>query len=163
MDYGIASPELADYIEIHPFYDHPCKPHVVAVDFDIHMGLQVDQGYVLDVPKEISISYGPREFGDTWWAHFNKYLDIEPVIQAPWAQGADDLLTRQCARRARSADSYLVSTLPDAWEDDSTMNPEASRFNEARSRAKRTACRSFPAGAMNPEASRLSNAETISV
>ena len=95
--------------------------HAVAVDFSICLDLQVDQGFVLDIPKEITISCGPREVDDTWWFHFNKFLDFEPVIQAPWAQGADDLLTRQYARWARTAESYLVSTLPGALDDDSYL------------------------------------------
>ena len=70
LDYGICAPELADYIDIQPLYLHPCTPHVVAVDFHINLDLQIDQGYVLDVPKEISISCGPREIDDTWWATF---------------------------------------------------------------------------------------------
>ena len=43
------------------------------------------------------------------------------MIQAPWAQGADDLLTRQYARWARTAESYLVCTLPGALDDDSYL------------------------------------------
>ena len=38
LDYGICSPELAEYIDLQPFYDHPCTPHVVAVDFSICSG-----------------------------------------------------------------------------------------------------------------------------
>ena len=59
---------------------------VVAVDFHINLDVQIDQGYVLDVPKEISISCGPRKVDDTWWAHFCTFMDFEPETQAPWAQ-----------------------------------------------------------------------------
>ena len=83
LDYGICAPELADYIVIQPFYLHPCTPHVVAVDFHINLDLQIDQGYVLDVPKEISISCGPREIDDTWWAHYCKFIDFPPEIHVP--------------------------------------------------------------------------------
>ena len=78
LDYGICAPELADYIDIHPFHLHPCTPHVVAVDFHIYLDLQIDQGYVLDVPKEISLSCGPREISDTWGAHYCKHIDFCP-------------------------------------------------------------------------------------
>ncbi len=121
LDYGICAPELADYIDLHPFYQHPCTPRVVAVDFHIHLDMQIDQGYVLDVPKEISISCGPREVDDTWWSHFCKLMDFEPEIQAPWAQGADDTLTLQYARRSRAPESYLTSTMPTAVGDESYL------------------------------------------
>ena len=121
LDYGICAPELAEHIDIHTFYLHPCTPHVVAVDFHINLNMQIDQGYVLDVPKEISISCGPREVDDTWWAHFCKFIDFQPGIHAPWAQGADDTLTLQYARWSRAAESYLTSTMPTAVGDESYL------------------------------------------
>ena len=50
LEYGIRAPELAEHIDIHEFYLHPCTPHVVAVDFQVNLNMQIDQGYVLDVP-----------------------------------------------------------------------------------------------------------------
>ena len=90
----------------------------MSVDFHINLNMLTDQGYVLDVPKEISISCGPREVDDTWWSHFCKFIDFEPEIQAPWAQGADDLLTLQYTRWSRAAESYLTSTMPMAVGDE---------------------------------------------
>ena len=121
LDYGICAPELADYIDIQPFYLHPCTPHVVAVDFHINLDLQIDHGYVLDVPKEISVSCGPREVDDNWWAHYCKFIECQPEIHAPWAQGADDTWTLQYARWSPAAESYITSTMPSAVDDEAFL------------------------------------------
>ena len=121
LNCGICAPELADYIDIHPFHLHPCTPHVVAVDFHIDLDLQADQGHVLDVPKEIAVSCGPREISDTWQAHYCKHMDFMPEIHAPWAQGADDVLTMHYARWSRAAESYITSTMPSVVGDESYL------------------------------------------
>ena len=112
LDYGIASKELADCIHVFPFYQHPFKPHVVGLDFYIHLQMEPDLGYVLELPQEIAFAAGPREVDDDWWKHFNRFADFEPHIEAPCAQGSDALLTRQYARWSRAAESHTVSTIP---------------------------------------------------
>ena len=100
----------------------PWAPSIPATrDFFINMDIEPYMGLVLQVPQEISISMRPREVDDTWWKHSNKFEDYEPIIEAPWAQGADTLITQQYARWARSAESFLVSTFPGGSDDQSFL------------------------------------------
>ena len=73
----------------------------------------VDYGNILKQPKEIEVAPGPREIGDTWWAHWNKQQDTFPVIAAPWAQGADRAATIFFSRWSWAAESFLLSTFPE--------------------------------------------------
>ena len=121
LDYGIASVELAKFIELEPIYNHPFKPHIVGIKFKVHIEADLDMGWIQRTPKEIPIAAGPRNSHDTWWWHFNKQQDFFPSIQAPWAQGADRIATIQYARWARAAESYLLSTCPQGYGDPAFM------------------------------------------
>ena len=72
----------------------------------------------LDAPKEIDMTFGPRQVDDTWWHHFNRFDGFQPIIEAPWAQGADPLITQQYAQWSIAAESFLASTSPEAAEDE---------------------------------------------
>ena len=58
---------------------------------------------------------------DTWWHHYNKFDGFQPIIEAPWAQGADPLITQQHAQRSRAAESFLVSTSPEVADDEAYL------------------------------------------
>ena len=87
LDYAIASKELAELIQVRPFYDHPFKPHICGVDLFLSLDLEIYSGYALDAPKEIQLTFGPRQLDDTWWHHFNKFDGFQPIIEAPLGSG----------------------------------------------------------------------------
>ena len=82
LDYAIASKELAEFIQARPFYDHPFRPHICGVDYVLSLDLEIDSGMTLAAPKEIEITYGPRQVDDTWWHDFNKFEGFQPTIEA---------------------------------------------------------------------------------
>ena len=121
LDYGIASSDLHPHIQVEPFLDHPFQPHTVGVSFFIDIEADLDFCYILRQPKEIDIAPGPREVGDTWWAHWNLQQETFPEIEAPWAQGADRAATILFSRWSRAAESYLLSTFPEGQGDEAFM------------------------------------------
>ena len=121
LDYGIISAELQPHIRVEPFLDHPFKPHTVGVSFFVNIQADLDFGYILKQPKELDVSLGPREVGDTWWCHWNKQQCSFPTIAAPWAQGADRAATILFARWSRAAESFLLSTFPEGQDDEEYM------------------------------------------
>ena len=121
IDFAIISPELQDFAAVAPLLDHPFKPHVVGVKLELRVQPEMDIGYVLRVPKEIPIAFGPRQCHDTWWHHWNQQQSIFPLIEAPWAQGADRAATIQYARWSRAAESYLLSVYPEGFESEEYM------------------------------------------
>ena len=121
LDYDICSADLFPHIRVEPFLDHPFKPHTVGVSFFAGVEAGLDYGYIQRQPKEIDISLGPREVGDTWWAHWNMQQESFPKLDAPWAQGADRAATIMSSRWSRTAESYLLSTFPEGQGDEAFM------------------------------------------
>ena len=64
---------------------------------------EIDSGFVLDAPKEIDLTRGPRHVDDNWWHRLNTFDGFQLIVEAPWAQGADPLLTQHYAQLGQSS------------------------------------------------------------
>ncbi len=67
-------------------------------------------------PEEICEHAGPRTWDDTWGMHWDLAKDIQPQIYAPWDSSANWEATQLYARFSWAAESYFMSTDPQATD-----------------------------------------------
>ena len=73
-----------------------------------------DEAYTIDAPTEISQSFGPRNYMDNWWMHSAKAEGVRLETTAPISGNASKAAIDLYAKFGYAAESYLLSTFPDA-------------------------------------------------
>ena len=114
IDYATHSDDLAPYLDIEGIQDFPFKPHVISIKATIHREVSPGEAYVIDVPTEISQSFGPRNFKDDWRKHWAKAEGVVFETTVPISGNASEAASNLYAKFGFAAESYLLSTFPDA-------------------------------------------------
>ena len=114
IDMVITCKACVPHLQVKPFYDHPFKPHVVALSIELSLEMDIDMVSAQVVPDEIGYYQGPRNQLDTWELHYNAFEHARADIQAPWSDAANRTITDMYARWSLATESYLLALSPDA-------------------------------------------------
>ena len=77
IDFCMHSRQLQPYVKVEPITTYSFKPHVVSLRVTIAKEIAPEEALVMDLPTEISESYGPRNFYDSWQHHWAKAANVD--------------------------------------------------------------------------------------